>query len=202
MFKITDKPVSLFQQLFLEAPEDDAPPDVEAAPDATAEEAPPAEETADAGPPDMEAGTDDLPPDMEGGEDAGMFGDDSGEAPSGEGEPKESFTVSEKISNIMNRGLFQKFISLLNTIDLQVSTIKNSSDVLFSLTEDSVAIMKGLEKLNENIRLYLSNQFEEENYSNNLFFFNKCTNLLMLLNENLDKAVSSSVARGGGETSK
>lgn len=195
MLTISDPKVSLFGQLFLEAPEDDIPPDIEAPADAPATE----EAAPDDTPPEEGIPTDDAPPDIDAEATEDMFGSDDTAT---EEQPKEDITVSEKISNIMNRGLFQKFISLLNTIELQISTIKSNSDVLFSLSEKCIQVMKGLEKLNDNIRLYLSNQFEDTNYSENLFFYHKCSNLLSLLNDDLDKAVSGSVSHGGGETSK
>ena len=197
---------SLFNRLFMEAPDD--PPDITGE---TTEEVPPdnpppdatEEDTLDT-PPDEGGGdmSDDAPPDIDSGEDP--FGSDDptiGTEEDQEG-TADAPNVSEKISIIMNRGLFQKFLTLLNTIGLQISSIKSNSDILFSLSTDTIDILKALEKLDENIRLYLSNQFEEENYSSNLLFFNKCVNLLTLLNEDLDKGISKGTAATGGDQNK
>lgn len=181
--------ISPFKRLFLEADEapDSGPPSM----DAPTEEAP-----ADA--PDMAPDTMDASPDLnEGPPDLGgmddetddMF-DDSGGETGGEEKPDENLNIDEKISAIMNRSLYQKFLTLLNTIGVQISTIKNNSDVLFNISDDIVDVNESLKKLDENVRLYLSNQFEDENYSQNLLFFNKCVNLLKLLGEAFDKGIS------------
>ena len=44
-------------------------------------------------------------------------------------------------------------------------------------------LVEFVKRLDENIRLYLKNSFINENYSKNLLFFNKCLNLLKLLND-------------------
>lgn len=191
---------SLFNRLFTEAPDD--PPDITSSEDTPAEDAPAEEAPPDTDAPDTnpEETGDEPPPDID-SEDNPFGTDDMGatnDIPNEEG-TADAPNVSEKISIIMNRGLFQKFLTLLNTIGLQISSIKSNSDILFSLSEGVIEILKALEKLDENIRLYLSNIFEDENYSNNLLFFNKCVNLLTLLNEDLDKNVSKGTASSGGD---
>lgn len=200
------KESSLFEQFLYEAPGDD-PPDV--APDMSSDaETPPdmPEETPDTddSPPDMgddfggDMG-DDAPPDMGSDDDGGFgdegddgFGDNSGADDSGENDSN-NLELDEKISSIMNMNLYQRYLTLLNTIGSQLTMIKNNSDILFTLSSDSLSIVEKLKKLDENIRLYLKNSFLHENYSKNLLFFNKCLNLLKLLNDIFDKDVRKGI---------
>jgi len=101
--------------------------------------------------------------------------------------------LDEKISAIMNMNLYQRYLSLLNTIGGQLTMIKNNSDILHTLSADSLDIVESLKKLDENIRLYLKNSFLNENYSKNLLFFNKCLNLLKLLNDVFDSNVKKGI---------
>lgn len=101
--------------------------------------------------------------------------------------------IDDKVSAIMNMNLYQRFISLLTSIGTQITSIKNNSDVLYTLSKDSVDIVQSLKNLDENIRLYLKNTFINENYSKNLLFFNKCLNLLKLLNDIFDKNVRKGI---------
>lgn len=177
----------------MEAEEDDAPPDMEIPADAPEEDV----EAPVDDPAVTEEPMDEDPPD---------FTDEVGDAP--EFSPEEdtgeeaSLDINEKISTILNRNLFQRFLSLVNTIRIQISSIKSNSDIIFSSSNIAADVLSGLEKLDENIHYYLSNQFENENYSQNLLFFNKSINLLSLLNEDLDKSISKADNTGGGETSK
>ena len=205
------KEPSIFEQFLYEAPGDD-PPDVAAAdnnsggdtttdsPPDMPEEAPPE----DNGPPDMEddfSGDnfgDDSPPEMGGDEGLGddMGFDDEGSDEGDESENSENnnnLELDEKISSILNMNLYQRFLTLLNTIGSQLTMIKNNSDILFTLSKDSLSIIEKLKKLDENIRLYLKNSFLHENYSKNLLFFNKCLNLLKLLNDIFDKEVRKGI---------
>lgn len=207
-----DLPTNIFEQfLFTEAP-DDVPPDM-----AGGEASPPPdvpEDAADqAGPPDLPDTTpdtlgdeatagDDQPPDIG---DAGTedFGDDSsfddGDAGGGDGEGEENgdqqknLKLDAKVSAIMNTNLYQRFLTLLNTINSQLSSIQGNSDMIYSLSPDSPDTVNSLKKLDENIRLYLNNIFEGENYSKNLLFFDKCLNLLRLLNDSFDKDINKGI---------
>lgn len=197
--------LSMFEKFLYEAPGDDphdvqqateSPPDVPA--DAPAESGDPPDIPDDAGDVSDEPAAGDGPPDMQ---DDG-FGDDTGYDDTGGGEEEGSeggeensnnLGLDEKISAIMNMNLYQRFLSLLNTIAGQLTMLKNNSDVLFSLSTDSLDTIDQLKKLDENIRLYLKNSFLNENYSKNLLFFNKCLNLLKLLNDVFDKNVKKGI---------
>lgn len=184
--------ISLFEQYLKEAPDD--PPDAGQA-DAGAPPDIPDGAESDTGPPDMgDAGMDDSPdsggsfddgpPDM-GGDDFGdgMEDGDEGGEEGGENQEEPIEGLDEKVSAIMNQRLYQSFLAMLNTIGSQISQVKENSDILHALSAESIEITESLQKLDENVRLYLKNIFMEENYSKNLLFFNKCLNLLKLLND-------------------
>lgn len=178
---------TLFQQLFIEAPEE--APDL---PDVTQPTDPPDMSMSDdTAAPDMNdpPSMDDSPdigdmssPDMGDGSDEYNMGDSNQEQPSQE------LNIDEKISAIMNQRLYQKFLTLLNTINVQLSVIKNNSDIFATLSPD-VETIESLKRLDENIRLYLNNQFQDESYSQNLLFYNKCLNLLKMLIDIFDKKI-------------
>ena len=71
--------------------------------------------------------------------------------------------------------------------------LKTNGDVLFTLSPESLDIVGSLKRLDENVRLYLKNTFLNENYSGNLLFFNKCLNLLKLLNDVFDRNVRKGI---------
>jgi len=190
------KEFNMFEKIIFEAP-GDPPPDIPEE-DTTAPDMPPDD------PPEIPADDPgggigggsmegEAPPDMDmgdiGGGDAGGVWDASAE---GEGEQPE-LELDEKISTVMNQGLYQRFLALLNKIGNQLSMIKNNSDILYTLSHESLEIIGSLKKLDENIRLYLDNSFLNENYSKNLLFFNKCLNLLKLLNEIFEKNVQKGI---------
>lgn len=188
---MVNKELSLFERIIMEAPED-APPDMPAGGDSPPDV--PADIPADSPPgdiggppPDLGGGMDTMPPDM--GEDEGFGGYDDPDTQTGEGEME----LDEKISAILNMNLYQRFLSLMNNIANQLSLIKGNSDVLRTLSEESLEIIGSLKKLDENIRLYLNNYFPNENYSKNLLFFNKCMNLLKLLNDIFSKDVNKGI---------
>lgn len=195
--------LDFFKQFLYEAPGDD-PPDIDAPepaggdppPDIGGDDAP-----ADAGPPDLDdggdAGTDDAPPDLgdDGGFDAG--GDDFG-GDDGDGEnPEEEMMLDDKISAIMNMHLYQRFLELLSTLNNQISSVKNNADVLYSVAPDSTEYQQQLTKLDDNIHAYLDHYFTRNDYSKNLLFFNKCLNLLALLNQSFDDAVKKGIKSMG-----
>jgi hypothetical protein len=161
---------SLFEQvIFREAPEDETPP-ADAMP-------------ADDAPPDTGGGAGgdlDAPPDID---DAG-FGDDAGDELGGDSEgEEEEVEISEKISLVMNANLYQRFLTLLNTVTNQLASLKGGNDIIYAFSPKALETIEPLGKLGDNIRLYLSHNFLDSNYSKNLLFYNKCLNLLKLLNE-------------------
>jgi hypothetical protein len=185
---------SLFEQILYEAPEDEMPPDLEPVEDTTSD-APPDLSAEDIDAPDMsgepESGS---PPDLEMDDSIGddnLAYDDEGEAP--EEDTHADLGIDEKISNIMNMNLYQRYLTLLTNVGNQLSSVKNNSDALITLAPKSIDIITSLEKLDENIRLYIDNYFVRENYSKNLLFFNKCLNLLKLLNDTFDKNIRTGI---------
>lgn len=201
-----DPSINIFEKfLFTEAPGDD-PPDAggeeaSAAPDI------PDDAAAQDGPPDLpdttddtdvgDAAGDDGPPDIGGADDAGNddfedTGNYDGET-NNNGEQQKELKLDGKVSAIMNMNLYQRFLTLLNTINSQLSMIKNNSDMIYALSPEAPDIIGSLKKLDENIRLYLDNIFVNENYSRNLLFFDKCLNLLKLLNDAFDGSIQKGI---------
>lgn len=106
----------------------------------------------------------------------------------------QNMQLSEKISAILNNILYQRFLSMLNTVGGQLTSIKNNNDVMISLIKDDYdEFISKLKKLEENIRLYLKNNFIHNDYSKNLLFFNMCLNLQKLLNDQLDEKVHKAI---------
>lgn len=186
-------PLDLFQQsLFLEAPGDEG----EASTDAQ-----PTDPPADDAPPDIPDGVgtesdNDAPPDMpdEDPSDDGLgdTGFDDGQQQEEE-DPNKTMKLDAKVSTVMNVNLYQRYLTLLNTINTQLSMIKNNGDMIYTLSDQTSSIIASLKKLDENVRLYMSNIFLEENYSRNLLFFNKCLNLLKLLNDSFDASIQKGI---------
>ena len=187
-----ESPLNLFKQsLFMEAPEDESPAD-ETPPDVAPDDSPPPDIDTDAGtetddtPPDIQ--DDDVPPD-----DMDIMGDDNTEEQSEEDKQHE-MRLDAKVSTVMNVNLYQRYLTLLNTINGQLSMIKNNGDMIYALSKDTSSTISALKKLDENVRMYMSNIFQEENYSKNLLFFNKCLNLLKLLNDSFDKSIRKGIS--------
>lgn len=185
----------LFGKYLFEAP-DDQPPDV-ALDDSNPPDIPD-EPPVDDGPPDISDTTgdnidttDDGPPDISDGIDGDFDNQDSEEEIGNDvnSSIENNLDLDEKISAIMNMNLYQRYLALLNQIAAQLAMMKDSTDILHSVSPESVNIIDSLKKLDENIRLYIKNTFLNENYSKNLLFFNKCLNLLKLLNDIFDKNV-------------
>lgn len=180
--------IDKFLSVLYEAPGDAGPPDI-------ADEGPPdlPDDGGAAAPPDI--------PDMGMGDDLGAMGDPNDpmagfgdpDQEQQEQDPNQKMELDEKISAIMNQQLYQRFLALLNTLTNQLSSIKNNSDILFSVSKESIDLVDQLKKLDENIRLYLKNSFLHENYSKNLLFFNKCLNLLKLLNDEFDRVIQKGI---------
>ena len=186
-----EKERSMFDRIFMEAP-GDPPPDVSAEdtapPDTGAGDEPLAMEgnTPDTPPEDIaDAGGD--PPDL----DEEDFGGDEplSDQPDEEPDETKNLDFDEKISNIMNMNLYQRFLALLNNINGQLTMLKDNSDTIYAVSQDSLDIIGALNKLDENVRLYLKNYFIQENFSKNRLFFDKCLNLLNLLNEIFQKKI-------------
>lgn len=178
---------NLFLKYLTEAPEDEAP-----------EETPPNIPEEDTGPPDLDeptGGPDDAPPDLDDnfdtGVDEGGFEEEPEQQDQGSSNNEINIdNLSDKVSAILNEQLYQRFLTLLTTIGNQISLLKNNNDVLLVVTEDIGKISESYNKLRENIRVYLTNNFMHENYSKNLLFYNKCLNLMVLLNESFNAKVS------------
>lgn len=186
-------PLDLFQQsLFLEAPGDEGEASTDAQPtDPPADDAPPdipdtvGTESDNDAPPDM---TDEDPSD----DGLGDTGFDDGQQQEEE-DPNKTMKLDAKVSTVMNVNLYQRYLTLLNTINTQLSMIKNNGDMIYTLSDQTSSIIASLKKLDENVRLYMSNIFLEENYSRNLLFFNKCLNLLKLLNDSFDASIQKGI---------
>lgn len=97
--------------------------------------------------------------------------------------------LDDKVSAVMNVSLYQRYLSLLTNISQELSSIRNNNDIIYTLSEDTTKIVDSLNRLDENIRLYMKNSFPHENYSKNLLFFNKCLNLLKLLNDSFNSSI-------------
>lgn len=193
-----EKESTMFDRIFMEA--DDAPPDMPA----ETQDAP-----ADMGgndPPDMgvEDQSGDAPDDMGGGmedppdlsdDGGGDFSDDNGmdDESNNDSDNSNNIEFDEKISRIMNMNLYQRYLALLNNINGQLTMLKDNSDVLYAVSEDSLDIISALKKLDENVRLYLKDYFIQENFSKNRLFFDKCLNLLNLLNEIFQKKIEKGI---------
>ena len=118
----------------------------------------------DTGPPDIPDGAqnDDGPPDM-GGDEPPDMGDAGDEPPDmGDDFGMDDGSGGEGGDNGQEGGEGQE--NQIDGLDEKVSAIMN-------------------QQLDENIRLYLKDIFLNENYSKNLLFFNKCLNLLNILNK-------------------
>lgn len=189
-------------KVFTEEGEDTPPPD-----DAGGDPGPPPDLSATEDPPSLDgAGLDSSEnmgdtsggmDDMGGGDDFGSsddmgMDDNSSDDGSGEGEKKE-LSVGEKISNVLNGKLYQRYLALLNRIENQILTIKNNLDIFNILFENDNSIINILKKLSENIRIYINEKFIKENYSNNKLFFNKCINLYKMTNDELVKLMKRNI---------
>lgn len=185
---------SFFNKVMLEADGDDAPSETnDNSPPDINNEPPPDISEDNNSPPDISDGTEDnSPPDIDFNEEEDDPGFEDEEQPE-ENDENNNLGFDEKISAIMNMNLYQRFLSLLNTVGGQISMVKRNSDMLYTISNESLDILESLKKLDENIRLYLSNYFLDENFSKNLLFFNKCINLLKLLNTIFEKNIKKGI---------
>lgn len=181
-----------FERFLYEAPDDD-PPDIQGNQEEEDTGPPDIGDMGDDGPPDVSDVGDDGPPDLgdEFGDD--QSGDGMGEDYTDDQSTDENLGLDEKISAIMNQSLYKRFLTLLNKIGNQISSVNDSSDILHSLSPESINIIDSLKRLDENIRMYLKNYFINENYSKNQLFFNKCLNLLSLLDITFDKNIQKGI---------
>lgn len=192
---------------------DGDPPDIDTGSDQGTDDSPP---DIDAGGGDNTGG--DMPPDLSmddvGSDDGGFddqsfgddggFGDEGGEDQNSEDTPDEenpdNLNLSEKISAIMNNQLYQRYLSMLNSIGISISQLTDNGDVLFSLMKDGYTdLLNRFKKLNENVRLWMKNNFVNMDYSKNLLFFNMCINLLNLLNKRFQEKMKKGVKEYSAE---
>lgn len=190
--------LSLFERAFFEAHGDESNPTEDAtenpgteAQDNGGDNAPATDESNPEGMADDEGGG---APDMDAPDDD-YFGGDDGSIDDSVADQTDDANVGldDKVSQIMNMNLYQRFLSLLRQIKDQLNIIRKNADVMYSLTHEVDDTVTMLMKLDENVRLYLNHYFMNENYSKNLLFFNKCLNLLKLLNDKFDANVSKGI---------
>ena len=160
-----------------DVPTDDGPPDLGSEDDFPVD---------DAG--NME---DDGPPDFEGEGDE--FGDEGESSEEDSEENKDPMDLDEKVSAIMNANLYSRFLTMLNNLGSQINQIHQNSDMIYAISPNASDIINNYKQLDENIRLYLKNSFLNENYSSNLLFFNKCLNLLKLLNDSFSSNINKGI---------
>lgn len=170
--------------------EPDAPPDL---PDDIGQDQPSMEDTND-GPPDLDA---DLGGDSFGGGDEDGGGDDAygDEQPENSEQDVNHMPLDAKVSALMNMNLYQSFLTMLNTINTQMTSMKNASDMIYAISPDSIKMSDSLKRLAENIQIFLDKLFSNQSYSKNLFFYHKCLNLLKLLNDQFSKDVKAGLAK-------
>lgn len=188
--------MNIFEKFLMEA---DGPPDL--APDIAPPELPddPTPNTTMDDPPLLtdEGGGDmtfDDPPALGDGDDFGMGDDQENQDQQQQMQDADidgdgDIGLDDKVSAVMNVSLYQRYLSLLTNISQELSSIRNNNDIIYTLSEDTTKIVDSLNRLDENIRLYMKNSFPHENYSKNLLFFNKCLNLLKLLNDSFNSSI-------------
>jgi hypothetical protein len=188
------KRFNLFEKVIFEAPDD--PPDIGSSEDfqdtPTETFDDPPDLSIDANGPTDEQNNE-PPPDLGNEDSLDDFNSEDNIDNVEDEEDPQNMELDEKISAIMNKTLYQRFLNLLNKIGSHLSMIKNNSDILSILASEVLDVVDSLKKLDENIRLYLDNYFINENYSSNLLFYNKCINLLKLLNDFFDKKVNKGI---------
>lgn len=188
-----EKTLSFFEQVLLEAPGDETPPE-DVSPEPTQDAGSPPDmpdigggdnQDGEESPPDMQ---DDTQPDDDFGSD---FGSDDNDQQNDQ--DQNNLGIDEKISNILNKLLYDKFLTLLNQIGSQISNIKNNNEILHSLVPNLGEISEEFKRLDESIRLYINDSFIYENSSKNLLFFNQCLNALKLLNEKFSHEINKGI---------
>lgn len=179
----------LQNDLFTEAEEDipieDGAPEIEDVPEENM-----AEEPIEDLPPDD---LDTTEPDMDTSED--MTSDDfdpdtesiSSDMPDGTSVP-----FDKKISDTLNRNLYQHYISLKKTINQELTMTEDNLDFIDPEVLKDTNLVEILKKLSSNMDLYLMNNFLNNDYSKNVFFYNKCLNMVNLVNIEFSKALKKS----------
>lgn len=197
--------IDFFKQFLYEAPGDDPPPDIikqdnggsSPPPDMSEDNSQEFNMNGDDPPdlPEQDNNTDDMyqdPPDIDDsdfGNNEFMDTDDENESNS----DTKDLGLDKKISAIMNQDLYQRYLTLLGNVTSQILQMKDNSDILYSITTECTNIINKLSNLESSIKLYLKNNFIGENYSKNLLFFNKCLNLLNLINEIFDNEIKKGI---------
>lgn len=189
--------LDFFKKFLYEAPGED-PPDV--APDQGGDSPPPDMPEEDnsidmSDPPDIpdDNSPGDPPPDLDSDVDTeseenyeDITGIDTSDQQSDEG-------LSDKISAIMNQYLYQKFLKLVGQVSSKISEIKDNSDVLYAVTKDCSDVTSRLMRLETCLKLYMTNQFSNNSYSDNLHFFNRCFNSYALIGKIFDDLIKSGI---------
>ena len=186
--------MNLFEKLILgnvitEAPEDEGPPLDDSPPDLDMDVSDDFAVDSAAGPPDLDMGPGES---IGGGDDSGDSAgfDDGGVDNEESDEPK---GLSDKVSTILNQKLHRKMSALLNDIGSQLSSIKDNSDMLLSISIGSQSMIDELSLLEENIRLYMTNIFLQRSYEINMEFYNKSVNMLKLLNDKFNMDIDNGI---------
>jgi len=192
-----EKKFSFFEQVLFEAPGDEAPADAPAdtPPDMNMDAPNMPDDTGDmdmGDAPDMPADSDFDTGNDDFGSDMDDFGDDDSNDENNGDDKNKKLDIDEKISNILNKLLYDKFLTLLNQIGSQLSNIKNNGEILHSLVPNIGDITEEFKRLDESIRLYINNSFTYNNSSKNQLFFNQCINALKMLNEKFSHEINKS----------
>ncbi len=128
----------------------------------------------------------------------GMGGDDFGENDgssddSADGNNQEPMDLDEKISAILNKNLYSRFLVMLDKLTTQMTQLKSNNDIVYAISPEASEVSTRYKELENNIRIYLRNSFLSENYSKNLLFFNKCLNLFKFLNASFTSFISKGI---------
>ena len=178
---------SLFEKFMFEAPGEDPTNEV---PDDTTDNTPddpePVDDSNESDPP-VDEGYD-APPDI--GDMDGSYDDLDDESNI---DNDNNLGIDEKISAILNMNLYQSYLNLLTEITTQLNSIRDNSDILYTLFDEMDETLNSLNKLDENIRLYIKNSFLNNRYERNQFFYNKCLNLYKLLNDKFNDSVHKGI---------
>ena len=197
---VSDK--NIFWQVMFEAEGDEQQ---EAAPEETSEDPPDIggdEYASDDGGADANVDNSDAPPDMGGDEFSSddSFGDEDGSDDSGEEKETEDSApvgLDNKVSAILNAGLYKKNLALLSELTLKRNTIKDNIDVIRTLDPDAMEISENLQRLEDNIREYNDHTFLDENYSKNRLFYDKCLNMYNLLCQRFRDQMAKAIKKAG-----
>lgn len=191
---------NVFLKVMFEAPEDeggdDMPPDISgddfAADDSAGE---PNADTSD-DPPDI-TGDDFSPDDSFSDADGTTDGGDESSGEEKETEDSAPKGLDDKVSAILNSGLYKKNLALLSELTLKRNTIKDNIDVIRTLDPDAMEITEQLQRLEDNIREYNDHTFLNENYSKNRLFYDKCLNLYNLLCQRFKDQMAKAIKKVG-----